>query len=402
MANSQENVDSSSGESEINLLELCQVLVKRRMLIIFVTLAAIVLSISYCLTLKNIYTATARILPPQKDGGGGLSALLGQAGGLAALAAGAGLGGGADLYVGILKSRSVADDVIKKLDLTAKFKAKSHDAARKRLAGKVMVQSDKMTGIITINADDLDPKQAALLANTFIEELGRTTVRLNLSRVSTERMFLEKRLEVVRADLKIAEEEVKRFAQNNKIIQVDSQAKASIEGIVKLKAELASREVQLSVLKSYQTDESQEVKSLQTAIKRLRLEIDRLAGSSSGGEGIPSIGAVPGVGLEYARRMRDMKVQEAIYEQLTKQYEVAKLNEAKDSSSIQVLDSAVPPDQKSKPKRSMIVILATFTAFFCSVFLAFIMEYLEKLPDSDRKLLHNMKQQLFASPRFYK
>lgn len=132
--------------------------------------------------------------------------------------------------------------------------------------------------------------------------------------------------------------------------------------------------MQLSVLRTYQTDESAEVKSLQTGIRKLQQEISKLAVSSSGGEGIPSIGAVPGVGLEYARRMMDMKVQEAIFEQLTKQYEVVKLNEAKDSSSIQVLDSAVPPDQKSKPKRAMMVMHATVSAFFGSIFLAIILD----------------------------
>lgn len=401
MTEANKDMSSVSEESEINLLELLQVLVKRRMLIVYVTLATIVLSVGYCLTLKNIYSATARILPPQKESGGGLSALLGQAGGLAALAAGAGLGGGSDLYVSILKSRSVADDVIKKLDLAPKLKAKNADIARQRLAGKVKINAEK-NGIINITADDRDPKQAAELANTFVEELGRTTVRLNLSRVGTERVFLEKRLEIVKADLKKAEDELKSFAQQNKIVEVNSQAKASIEGIAKLKAEIASREVQLSVLRTYQTDESAEVKALLTGIKKLNQELGKLAGAGSGGEGIPSIGNVPGVGLEYARRMRDMKVQEAVFEQLTKQYEVAKLNEAKDSSTIQVLDAATVPFQKSKPKRSLIVLLTTVTGFFCSVFLAFILEYHEKLPEGDREMLRNMKRQLLVFPRFNK
>jgi len=205
-------------------------------------------------------------------------------------------------------------------------------------------------------------------------------------------------LEIVKSDLKKAEDELKSFAQQNKIVQVDSQAKASIEGIARLKAEIASREVQLSVLRTYQTDESQEVKVLLTGIRKLQQETGKLSGSGTGGEGIPSIGNVPGVGLEYARRMRDVKVHEAVFEQLTKQYEVAKLNEAKDSSTIQVLDSAVVPFQKSKPKRSLMIILATVTAFFCSVFLAFILEYLGKLPQSDREMLRNMKRQLLTFP----
>lgn len=400
MAERQENFVSVSEEPEINLLELLQVIVKRRMMIVYVTMAAIVLSAGYSLTLKNIYTATARILPPQKEGGGGLSALLGQAGGLAAFPSG-GVGGVSDLYIGILKSQSVADDVIKKLGLSEKLQSKNVDIARQSLAGKVKFNADK-SGIIIITADDRDPKQAAELANTFVEELGKTTVRLNLSRVGTERMFLEKRLDIVKGDLRRAEDELKSFAQQNKLVEVNSQTKASIDVVARLKAEIASREVQLSVLRTYQTDESAEVKALQVSIRKLNQEMSKLVGAGTGVDVIPSIGNAPGVGLEYGRRMREMKIQEAMFEQLTRQYEIAKLNEAKDSSTIQVLDAASVPFQKNKPKRSIIVMLATVSAFFCSILLAFILEYLEKLPESDREILNSMKRQLFSCPSFKK
>jgi uncharacterized protein involved in exopolysaccharide biosynthesis len=385
--------DEMVEEQEINLLELIQVVVKRKMVIIGMCAAAALISGIYSQTLPNIYSATAKVLPPQKEVGGGLSSLLGQMGGFAGLAAG-GLGGG-DLYVGILKSRSVADAVIHRLDLAKVYKSKTPDAMRKKLEGAVKVQAGK-DGIISITAMDKNPKLSALLANAFVEELGRTTIRLNLSKAGTERIFLEKRLDLVKKDLKSAEDGLKAFAQQNKVVQVDSQAKASIEGIARLKAELASREVQLAVLRTYQTDESSEVKAIQSGIKRLKGELGRLAGSSGGQEGIPSIGNVPGLGLEYARRMRELKTQEAILEQLTKQYELAKLSEAKDSSSLQVLDEAVVPINKSKPKRSMIVILATVTAFFLSLFLVFVLEYCEKMSDEDRKMLKNIKKHALA------
>ena len=402
MAEGLENLARTSEENEINLLILLQVLVKRRLFICFIVFTSIALSCAYSLTLKNIYSATARILPPQKESSGGLSALLGPAsGGLAALAAGTGLGGGSELYISILKSNSVMDDVIAKLDLMSKFKAKHIDIARRRLSGKVDVKAEK-SGIISITANDRDPKLAAELANAFVVELGRTTVRLNLSKVGTERVFLEKRLESVKADLQRAEDELKSFAQRNKIVEVNSQAKASIEGIAKMKAEIASREVQLSVLRSYQTDESAEVKALLAGIKKLNAEMSKLAGSGSGGEGIPSIGNVPGVSLEYARRLREMKIQEAIFEQLTKQFELAKLNEEKDSSTVQVLDSATVPFYKSKPRRSIIVILAATTSFFFSIILAFIFEFYEKMSESDRQLIQDMKKQFLMLPRFRK
>lgn len=381
-------------EQEINVLELLHVLVKRKMLVVKICTVAFVVSVLYSFTLPNLYSSTAKILPPQKETGGGLSALLGQAGGLAGLAAG-GLGGGSDLYLGILKSRSVADAVVERLDLMKVYEERSLESARKRLEHAVTLQSGK-DGIISITAEDKDPKRSALLANTFVDELGKTTIRLNLSKAGTERVFLEKRLELVKKDLKGAEEELKIFAQSNKIVQVDAQAKASIEGVARLKAELASKEVQLAVLKSKMTEQSAEVKTASAAIGRLRNEISALAGHDGGGQGIPSIGNVPGVGLEYSRKLRELKTQEAILEQLTKQYEVAKINEAKDSSTLQVLDSAVPPIRKSKPSRALIVIMTTIAAFIASVVVVYVQEYFSKMSDTDRKIIDNIKNSVWT------
>lgn len=369
-------------EQEINLLDLLRVVIKRKGMIVRLSASVAIISIIYCLFLPNIYTATARLLPPQKEvGGGGVSALLGQMGGLAGLASGV-LGGSADLYMGILKSRSVADAVIKRLDLQKRFKTKTLDDTRNALAGVVKSQAGK-DGIITITAESRDPKMAANLANVMVEELGIRSVQLNLTKVGTERAFLEKRLDVVKQDLARAEDDLKAFQEKNKIFKVDSQAAASMEGIARLRAEIVAKEVQLASLKSYQTDESPEVKLLQTSLGKLRNELGAFSGNGASNV-IPSVGNVPNLGLEYARKLRELKTQEAIFEQLKKQYEVAKFSEAKDSSSIQVLDEAVVPMKKSKPKRSLIVILATVTAFFVSIFTAFVLEYFDKMSDEDR------------------
>lgn len=386
-------------EQEINLLELLQVVVRRRRLIMKLCGAAAVVSVVVSLILPNIYSATAKVLPPPKESGGGLAALVGQAGGLgglAGLASGMGLGGSTDLYLGILKSRSVADAVIKRLDLQIIFEKKTVEETRKALEQVVKMQAGNKDGIISIVAESKDPQLAALLANTFVEELGRKSVQLNLTKAGTERVFLEKRLDIVKEDLKRAEEALRSFEVKNKAIKVDSQAAASIQGIARLKAEIISREVQLASLKSYQTDESQEVKALQSSIGKLRSQLSGLIGSGSSGDGIPNMGNAPNLGIEYLRRMRELKTQEAIFEQLTKQYEVAKLNEAKDSSSLQVLDEAVVPIKKSKPMRALIVILATVTAFFIGVFMAFIQEYFAKMPEEDRLRWEEIRGMLFA------
>lgn len=389
------NSCNSSEEQEINLLELLQVVVRRKGFILKFCAAVVVLSVLYSLSLKNIYTATAKLLPPQKESGGGLSALLSQAGGLAGLAGGMGLGGTSDLYMGILKSRSVADAVIRRLDLQKEFKSKTLEDSRKALEGTVKFQAGK-DGIISISADYKDPVKAALLANTFVDELSRRSVQLNLTKVGSERVFLEKRLEVVKQDLRNAENDMKAFQEKYKTIKADSQATVAIEGIANLRAELVSKEVQLATLRNTMTDENSQVKSLLAAIAKIKSQLGAMAGADGGSDVIPSVGNMPGLGLEYTRKLRELKIQEAIFEQLSKQYEVAKLNEAKDSSSLQVLDEAVVPLKKSKPKRSLIVILSAVTAFFISIFVVFIQEYLSKLPPDDAQLLNEIKQSFFS------
>lgn len=386
-------------EREINLLELLRVIARRKSFIVRTCAAAVIIAACISLALRNTYTASAKILPPQKESGGGLSALLGQAGGLAALAGMGGIGGmgglgggTTDLYLGILKSRSVADAVIKRLDLQTEFKAKTIDDARKKLDARVKFKAGK-DGIISIDADSRDPRKAAQLANTFVEELGRRSVELNLSKAGAERMFLEKRLEMVKLDLRNAENNMKAFAEQNKTFKADSQATMAVEGIARLKAEIITKEALLASLRNNMTDENSDVKALMAGIARLRSQLGTMTGSG-GSDVIPTVGNIPALSVEYVRKMRELKTQEALFELLTKQYEVAKINEAKDTSSMQVLDEAVVPLKTSKPRRLMIVVLAAVTAFFASIIVVFIQEYFSKLSPEDAAIIHDIKASL--------
>lgn len=384
-------------EEEINLLELLQVLVRRRALIIGLTLATAVVAVIVSLLLPNIYTATAKILPPQKEGGGGgAAALLAQLGG-GVMGGLAGLGGTSDLYIGILKSRSVTDTVITRLNLQQELEIDNPDRLRTTVQNLLKVQSDKKDGMISISADYKDPRKAALLVNTFVDELQRKTTQLNLTKAGTERQFLEQRLTVVRVDLKKAEEDLRIFQEKSSTLKADDQAKAAIESIAKLQAQIITTEVQLSAARQNLTDEAPEVRALLASLAQLKKQLAIMTGVSGAGGGIPSIGSAPAIGVEYFRKLRELKTQEALFEQLTKQYELAKLSEARDVSSLQVLDEAVVPTMKSKPKRSQIVILATVTAFFCSILLAFIKEYLAKMSAEDAAILHEMKGELQTS-----
>ncbi len=399
--NKQQNISPEGGE-EINLLELLRVIVRNMRLIAKLTTTVAVITVISTLCVSNKFTATATLLPPAKEAGGGASVLLASmGGGLAGLAGG--LGGSTDLYLGILKSRTVTDAVIKRLDLQSLLKTKDADSTRKKLAGVVKFQAGAKDGIISIAATYEEPVMAARLANTFVEELQRRSTQLNLTKASTERSFLEKRLAVVRQDLKNAEEEMKSFQMKNKSIKADDQARVAIEGIAKLKAELITGEVKLAALRNSLTDESAEVKTLLATVAKLRSQLGSLSGTDNGGSVIPSVGNAPSLGVEYVRRLRELKTQEALYEQLTKQYELAKMNEARDSSSIQVLDEAVPPLRKSAPSRAQIVLLATVAAFFGSLFLVFIREYLAKLSPEDSAIVEEIQASIrstLRSPRF--
>lgn len=386
-------------DDEINLLELLQTLVKRRKMIIKVTLFAAIFSVIYALLQTNIYTATSKLLPPQKEGGGGAAAaLLGQLGGLAGGLAG-GLGGSADLYLGILKSRSVTDAVIAKLDLATELEIDDPDRLRGTVQNMINASAGKTDGMITISADHEDPEKAALLVNTFVEELQRKSTELNLNKAGTERNFLDKRLQVARQDLKSAEDDLKAFQEKYKTIKADAQAEASIEGIARLKAELVSQEVKLAALRNIMTDEAQEVKTQLVTISRLRSQINTMSGAGTGmdSEVIPNVGSAPGIGVEYIRKLREFKLQEALFEQLSKQYELAKLNEARDSSALQVLDEAVVPTQKSKPRRSLICTVITMVAFMIAIFWALVQEFIAKLPEDDAAIFTEIKESLLDS-----
>jgi tyrosine-protein kinase Etk/Wzc len=380
-------------EDEINLLELVRVVVRRKMLIIKICAAAAVLSACYSLTLKNIYTATAKFYPPQKETPiGNLASLIAQAGPLATLG---GLGGPGDLYLAITKSRTVTDAVIKRLDLqkTEEGKMLSLDKARIAVMRTAKIEVGK-DGIITISANSKDPQKAAALANAIVDETVRRSVQLYLTKAGSERLFLERRLETSKIDLKNAESDLKDFQEKHKTIKADAQASVAIDGIAKVRAEIVSKEVQLATLRNSMTDESSDVKALQAGIARLKSQMGAMTGSGGGDTVIPATGNLPGICVEYLRKLRDVKIQEAIFEQLSKQYELAKINETKDSSSVQIIDEAVPPARKSGPKRSLIVLISTFVAFIGSIVVIFAQEYLSKISPEDAEIIKEIKQSL--------
>jgi len=236
--------------NEIDLAKLFAALWRRRRLILAITLVFSVVAAVVALRLPNLYKAETRILPPQDKGGNLAAQLLGQAGGLMALAGGVpGVKSQGELYVEIAKSRTVLDRIVDRFDLMKLYKARYRQDARRNLLGAVKARDDRKSGIIFLTVEDTDPKRAADIANAFVEEMKSLAGGLAISEAGQRRMFFEEQIRHAKGSLTRAEEEIKSFQQRTGLFQVDAQARAIIEGIARLRAVIAAKEVEAKVLR---------------------------------------------------------------------------------------------------------------------------------------------------------
>ena len=373
----KEKIDSD----EINLLDYLVVLLKRKRLIIGITLGAAIITAIISLIMPPIYRAETKILPPQQ-GSSMATQFLSQLGSAAGLVGGAvGIKTPNDLYIGLLKSRLVLDGVIDRFKLMELYKTKSRENARRGLADTLKARDDKKSGIITIGVEDKDPKRAADMANAFVEELKNMNKGLAVTEAGQRRLFFEEQLKDTKEALIKAEDSMEGFQERTGAVKIDEQAKAVIEGIANLRAQIAAKEVGLKVMRTYATPQNPDIQRAEEELRGMREQLGRLETRSGGHNPDPLMptGRIPALGTEYIRKLREFKYQEALYEILLKQYEAARLDEARDAAIIQVIEKAIPPEKRVKPKRKQMVMIATFSGLFFSVFAAFFMEYIEKL-----------------------
>jgi len=295
-----------------------------------------------------------------------------------------------------LESRSVADAIINKFNLMQKWEIEYRNDVYKKLENRTKIDVDRKNGIISISVEDEDPKVAAAMANTYVEALDRINRRVHTSSGHRKRVFLEERLKKVKEDLARAETELKAFQEKYKLIAIDEQAKAAIQGAAKIKGEIIAAQTELEVLKQFGTEKQNEAVMLKSKIAELQKQLYKIeAGNPAKDEFYIPFKQMPTLALQLARLMREAKIQEEVFKLLTSQYELAKIEEAKDVNTIQVLDRAIPPDRKSSPNRRLIVILSTLAAFFIAVFLAFFLEYIDRIktddPDRYQQLANNLK-----------
>ncbi|WP_370264136.1 GumC family protein [Limnobacter sp.] len=357
-------------EDEISLLELGTTLGEEKKLIFGLPFVAGIVAIVVSLLLTPIYTAKTTLLPPQ-SGGGGAAAALASLGGLANLAGISAGGTTADTVVGMLKSRSIKDAVIDRLGLIERYEAEMRQDVYLKLDQLVRVSSDKKSNLITLEVDDEDPAFAAQMANVYFEELQALMTRVAVTEAQQRRQFFEQQFAQAKDELAKAEVALKETQERTGLVELKSQAEATIGAVARLRAEIAQREVQLAAMRTFATAENADYRRVVAELNGLKAELRKLDKGAEGSElGLVSAGNLPEQGLAYVRALREVKYQEAIFEIMAKQFELAKVDEAKDGGNVQQLDAATPPERKSKPKRAMIVVVAVLAAGFLAVLIA--------------------------------
>jgi capsule polysaccharide export protein KpsE/RkpR len=338
-----------------------------------VTLAAAVVALGVALVLAPIYTARATLLAPQSQQGGSTSAAALAA--LGALGALGGLGSGMapktpdDLYVGLLKSDSVLRGLAQRYSLLEHYDVKTFEALRNEFPKWVHVSADKKSGLITVEVDDHSAQFAAELANAHADEVTKVLGRLAVSDAQLRLVFFENQLKDTKESLVKAEQQMQATQEKSGMIVLDKQAEALIGGAAQLRAQIASREVQLKVLRTSATEENPEVKRISAELQALRSELARMESSPGALNGSPvdlPVTKIPAAATDYLRARRELKIQEAMLEAMLRQYEIAKLDVAKEGPVLQRVDLAQPPDRKSKPPRALIVLLSALVALVLS------------------------------------
>jgi uncharacterized protein involved in exopolysaccharide biosynthesis len=381
---------AAKGDDEISLLDLLIVLAERKRVILTITATFSILAIVISLLLPKSYTATVTLLPPQQSSSAS-AALTSQLGGMAALAGSSlGLKNPNDMFVGMLQSRTVEDAMVQHFGLMQEYHARYLSDASKAFEGQAKVDDSGKDGLIRISVTDSDPRRAAELANGYVDQFRNLSQHLAITEASQRRLFFEQQLEQTKDNLANAEEALKQTEQSTGVIQPDRQAQALIDSASTLRAQITAREVQIQGMQTYATAENSQLVQAQKELEGMREQLAKLGGSEEGSSGlIVPKGLVPEASLEYVRKLRDVQYYQTIFDILARQFEAAKLDEAKEGALIQVVDPAVPPDRRTSPKRSLIVIEATAVGFLFAVFVALFQAGFRRIKDdqeTNRKL----------------
>jgi capsule polysaccharide export protein KpsE/RkpR len=274
------------------------------------------------------------------------------------------------MYVSLMTSRTVEDALIQRFGLMAEYGEKRLSDTRKVLENRTTATAGTKDGLIRISVEDHDPRRAAELANGYVEEFRKLSASLAITEAARRRLFFEQQLQQAKDELGTAEEALRATQQSTGVLQIDSQARSLIESAAILRGQVVAKQVQIQSMRSFAAEENPRLVLAKQELAALQAQLDKLAGSQpdAGSDLILSKGRVTGSGIEYVRRYRDLKYHETVFELLAKQFEIAKLDEAREGSIVQVVDSAIAPDKRSSPHRLLIVISITLLALFLTGF----------------------------------
>jgi uncharacterized protein involved in exopolysaccharide biosynthesis len=364
---------TTEANADISLLDLLIVLALHGRDLLAGTVAAAALAAVVSFFLPNRFTATTIILPPQQNTSSAVALLgqLGSANPLASLAgSGLGLKNPNDLQVAMLKSRTVEDAMIDRFNLMALYREVRRSDARNAFEKVTDIENGPKDGLIRISVTDKDPSRAAEMANAYVDEYKKLSATIAVTEASQRRLFFEQQLVQAKENLADAEEALKRTQQKTGLIQLDGQARAVIESVAQLRGQVAAKQVQIRAMHQFAAEQNPDLQLAEQELAGLRSELARMGSGSGGSSGdlLMPKGSVPEAGLDYVRKLRDMKYNETIFELLAKQFEIAKIDEARQGSVVQLVDKAIVPDKKSSPQRLLIVACSTIAGLVLAIF----------------------------------
>ena len=347
---------------------------RRKMLGKFIAWGAVV-SVLIAIVIPTRYASTTRLMPPDPPQGQGMAiaaALSGRlGGGIGALGSSLlGMNTSADLFAEVILSRTVQDELINKFDLRKVYGTKRMVDTRKELTQRTDISIDRKSGVLTIQVTDHEPKRASAMAQEYVAQLNNVVTQLNTSSAHRERVFLGERLTEVKQELKVSEKEFSEFSSKNGTIDIKEQGKAMLESAAVLAGQLIAARTEMQGLRQIYTDNNVRVRAMQARVNELERQIRKVGGADESKDGsgaaddelYPSIRKLPLLGVTYADLFRRTKVEETVFETLTQQYELAKVQEAKEVPSVKVLDPAEMPEKKVFPPRALLVLTGTMLA----------------------------------------
>jgi uncharacterized protein involved in exopolysaccharide biosynthesis len=391
----------ADSEDELSLLGALTVIVRRWRPISGIALGCALLGGIVAFLLPDRFTAYTSILPPQQSISAG-AALLTQLGGPAAAlmgSGGLGLRNANDLQVALLRSQTVEDAVIDRFQLMSRYRAKKLTRARIRLERNVEIDSGARDGLIRISVTDRDPRMAAAMANGYVQAFKQATAHLAITEASQRRVFFEEQLEQTKDNLAHAEEDLKRTEQKTGLIQPDSQARAVIASIAELRAQIAAKQVQIQGLKSFEAAENPDLEVAEQELAALKAQQAGLGGGGDVGSAalLLSKGNIQQLDLDYYRKLRDVKYYETIFDLLARQFEAAKVDEARQGTMVQVVDPAIVPDVRSSPKPALIIPFSLLLGGFFGIVWAISAEGMARL---SRDPVESVRLQILKSMIF--